>query len=136
MRHLLVLALAAALGAAACGDDDNTTPTTPTTPATTTDIFPGTLTQNGGVTHSFVTARSGTVQATLTSVAPDSTLILGFSLGTWNGNACQSVIAKDNAIQAAVLVGTANSAGTLCVRIYDVGNLTEPVTYQIDVVHP
>src|SRR4029078_2100649 len=42
MSRLRFLALAFALGAAACGDDV-TTPTTPTAPTTVTDTFAGTL---------------------------------------------------------------------------------------------
>jgi hypothetical protein len=57
-------------------------------------------------------------------------------LGTWNGTACQAVLAKDNAVQGSTLLGTASTAGNLCVRIYDVGFLVSSITYQIDVVHP
>jgi hypothetical protein len=125
----------AALATAACGGSDTTTPTTATTP-TTTDTFTGVLNQNGGRTHTFITARSGSVTATLVSLGPDSGLTVGLSLGTWNGNACQTVIAKDTAVQSSSVIGTGSAAGTLCVRIYDVGNITDPVAYQIDVVHP
>lgn len=131
----LTLAVFLVLAASACGDSSTTTPTTPT-PITLTDTFTGTLTKNSGVTHTVVTSNSGTVVATLTSVAPDSTLVVGLSLGTWNGNACQVVLSKDNAVQGSNVIGSASSAGNLCVRIYDVGNLTSAITYQIDVAHP
>ncbi len=62
-------------------------------------------------------------------------MILGISLGTWNGNTCQVVLAKDNATLGSIVLGTASSAGTLCARVYDVGNLTEPASYEITVVH-
>ena len=135
MRRLAVLALAAALTAAACGNDSITTPTTPTTP-TVTDTFNGTLTPNGGLTHTFITARSGSITATLTSLGPDSGLTVGLLLGTWNGNACGVQLAKDNAVQGSFINGAASAAGSLCVRIYDVGQLTGPVDYQITVLHP
>ena len=94
MSRLKLFAVVFALGAAGC--HSTTTPTTPTaTPIT--DTFLGTLTVNGGVTHQFAAARSGTIQETLTALSPDSTVILGISLGTWNGNTCQVVLAKDNA---------------------------------------
>ena len=132
MSRLKLFAVVFALGAAGC--HSTTTPTTPTaTPIT--DTFLGTLTVNGGVTHQFAAARSGTIQETLTALSPDSTVILGISLGTWNGNSCQVVLAKDNATLGSIVLGTASSAGTLCARVYDVGNLTEPASYEITVVH-
>ena len=132
MSRLKLFAVVFALGAAGC--HSTTTPTTPTaTPIT--DTFLGTLTVNGGVTHQFAAARSGTIQETLTALSPDSTVILGISLGTWNGNTCQVVLAKDNATLGSIVLGTASSAGTLCARVYDVGNLTEPASYEITVVH-
>src|SRR5262249_9021407 len=86
MSRLRFLAVAFALGTVACGSD-TTTPTTPTTPTTVTDTFAGTLTPNGGVTQTFTTAASGTITATLTTLAPNSTLIVGLALGTFNVNA-------------------------------------------------
>lgn len=122
-------------GAAACGDDP-TTPTTPTPPATVTETFSGSVTRNGAATHTFATQASGTVTATLTTLAPDSALVIGLSLGTFNGSACQLVITKDDATQGTIVTGGVSTLGSLCVRIYDVGNITDPVTYDITVVHP
>lgn len=139
MRGMTVLLVAAAvaLGGAACGSNSTSTgtTTTPTAP-TTTDTFTGTLNQNGGATHTFLTARSGAVTATLTSLGPDAGITVGLALGTWNGNACQLLITKDNAVQTSTIAGQASAAGSLCVRIYDVGKVIDPVGYQIDVVHP
>ena len=131
----LAVAVAIALGAGACSDE--TTPTTPTTaPATVTDTFSGTLTKNGAQSYQFITAASGTVTAIVSGIAPDTTLIVGLSLGTWNGNQCQVVLSKDNATLASYVSGTASASGTLCVRIYDVGNIADPITYEIQVNHP
>jgi hypothetical protein len=132
-RLHFVLLLAAA--ASACGSS-TPTPITPTTPSTIQETFNGTLTKSAGATHPFAVSRSGAVTAVLTSIAPDSTLVVGLSLGTWNGTACQAVLAKDNATQGSSLLGSASTVGNLCVRIYDVGNLVGSITYQIDVVHP
>jgi hypothetical protein len=124
------------LMAAACGDDDPTTPTEPTPPATVTENFSGTLNPNGGATHPFAAQRSGTISATLTAVAPDSAIVMGLSLGTWNGAACQIVLANDNATQGTVVTALASSLGSFCVRVYDVGRLVEPTSYELQVVHP
>jgi hypothetical protein len=133
-----LLLIAALLATSACGDDnENLTPTTPTNPTTVTETFSGTLTVNGAVTHPFATQLSGAVTATLTSVAPDNTKTMGLSLGTWNGAVCQIVLANDQARQGTVVTGNVTSTlGSLCVRIYDVGQLTEAATYEIQVVHP
>jgi hypothetical protein len=135
MSRLRILAVALALGAAACGDNTTTAPT-PTTPVTVTDTFAGTLTPNGAASYTFTTATSGTLTATLATLAPNSSLIVGLALGTWSGNACQIILSKDSASQASFIVGQGSQASTFCVRIYDVGNVVDPATYEIQVNHP
>lgn len=127
-----------ALGSGACGDDETTTTTTPTqpTPTTITETFTGTLNQNGAQTHGFAVQTAGTVTAAVVTISPQSTTVIGFSLGTLSANACQISLANDRATQGTTVVGSATSAGTLCVRVYDVGNVTEPQSYEIQVVHP
>ena len=39
-------------------------------------------------------------------------------------------------MQSSALVGASSAQGTLCVRIYDVGTLTDSVDYSIEVKHP
>ena len=134
MSRLRFLAVALALGAAACGSDPVTP--TPTTSVTVTDTFSGTLTRNGATTSPFTTAASGTVTATISSLSPDSTLVVGLALGVWNGNSCQIVFSKDTATQFSQVQGAVSSAGSLCVRLYDVGNLIDPATYEVQVNHP
>jgi hypothetical protein len=119
----------------ACSDDTPTTPT-PTTPTTVTDTFSGTVTTNGAATHNFIAVAAGTVTATLTSLSPNPDLVIGFGIGTWNGTVCNVVLARDRAVQTTVIFGNVNAAGELCVRIYDVGTVTEPTDYSISVVHP
>lgn len=134
-RTLTFFALVLAL--AGCNsNNDLSTPTTPTTPTIVTETFSDTLGRNGARTHSFSSQSSGNVTATLTTLAPDSTLVVGLSLGTWNGAVCQIVLANDSATQATVVTGGVSSFGSLCVRIYDVGNITDEITYEITVVHP
>ncbi|MGH9384757.1 MAG: hypothetical protein ACRD2N_10770 [Vicinamibacterales bacterium] len=115
-------------------DDPVTTPTTPTT-QTVTETFTGTLNRNGAITHNFVAGTFGTVTSTLTAVTPDTTVI-GMALGTWNGIACQLIIAADKAALNTTVTGNVSSVGNLCVRLYDVGNITEPTSYEVQVIHP
>lgn len=130
-----VLLGASLVAAAACGNNTVTTPT-PTTPTTLTETFSGTLTVNGAASHSFVVQTSGTVTAGINSLSPDSTAVVGLSLGTWNGATCQIVIANTRAQQGSVVIGTATSLGNLCVFIQDTGQLAAPTTYEIQVAHP
>lgn len=116
-------------------NDPVTIPTTPT-PNPTTETFTGTLTVNGGVTHPFSAATAGAVTATLTNIGPDENPTVGLLLGTWNGSSCAVVIPNDAATRSTAVIGTANQAGQLCVRIYDVGRITTPQDYEITVVHP
>lgn len=111
-------------------------PTSSTPPQTFTTTFSGTVTRNGAATHPFATQTSGTVTATLKALAPDNTVTIGMALGTWNGSACQIVIAKDDAKEATVVTGSVSALGNLCVRVYDVGNLSQTTTYEIEVIHP
>jgi hypothetical protein len=135
--HTLLLAAAIALSAAACDDNTDTTTTTPTSTTTTTETFTGTIQKNGATTHQFSSTSRGSVTATLTSLAPDNTVKIGVSLGTWNGTSCQIILANDQTTVGSGLVGTVSGVGNLCLRIYDAaGNLSVPTTYSIDVVHP
>lgn len=145
MRRLIpAVLLAAALAVVAGCNDKNTpttpttTPTTPTTPNTTTETFTGTLNMNGAVTFPFVAGAAGTVTATLTTVAPDSSIAIGLSLGSWTGSACQISIANDSATQTTAVPGTVSAPASLCVRVYDTGKVTaaQPVTFTVTVVHP
>jgi hypothetical protein len=137
LNHGAFLAiLLAALLSWAC-DDPVDLPTQPSgsAPETTTETFSGNLTVNGARTFPF-SSLAGTVTATLTSLGPDSQVAVGFSLGTWSGSVCNIVLANDNAVQGTVVVGTAGTLGSLCVRIYDVGNLTGTLPFELTVEHP
>jgi hypothetical protein len=135
---LIPLVFAAAVGIG-CGDDESPTPTTPTTPTAIVETFSETLNPNGGRTHQFNVERAGTIQARLVSMAPDDTVAVGVSLGTWNGSACQIVIANDNVTVSSSttipVLGSATGTGAFCVRVYDIGKLTQSVDYAVTVEH-
>jgi hypothetical protein len=138
-RVTLACTLLLPLLVAGCGNDDADTPTSPTNPvATVTDTFTGTLVRNGGTSHPFPisSAAGGDVTATLKSITPNAESLVGMSLGTWNGTACQAVIANDRATVSSSIIGRATTTGQLCLRIYDVGTITDPQDYEVEVVHP
>ena len=136
-RFTIAALLAAAMSAAACSNNTPTTPTV-TPPTSVTDTFSGTLTRNGASSFAFNVSAAGAVFATLTSIA-DSSVAVGLSLGIWNTTtaACSfsQGIANDNALQGATLTASASGVGQLCVRVYDVGKVVDPVDYQVTVVH-
>lgn len=130
--------LACAAAAAGCGNDPLAALVAPTVSVTVTETFTGTLTRNGATSHSFdvTSTGGGDVSATLTAVSPDDQAVVGFALGTWNGTACQVVITNDRAGQSSALLGRATSTGSLCVRLFDVGLISDPLDYEIEVIHP
>jgi hypothetical protein len=138
MRHpvcTLCLAVLVLVGAAACGDDEPTTPTEPTRP-TVTETFPGRVTVNGAQTHGFAAGGSGRIDVTLTSLSPNSAARVGLTLGNLNTlGSCTVFTSNDNATQGTLVSGNASAAGNFCVRVHDVGQLTEPAEYTVTVVH-
>jgi hypothetical protein len=120
-------------------------PQFPTTPTNVTEEAVGTLNPNGGNSHPFVVFNSGSVTATVTalsranaeSTATDA-LIIGVSLGTWTGSACALAtgIFNDQAVVGSTVTGNVSNPGTICLRVYDVGRITENVNYTVQVVHP
>jgi hypothetical protein len=137
LSGLLVLAVVA-FGASACEDTVPTEPTPPAAGPPTTETFSGVLTINGAQTFSFNVSAAGALTATLKTVTPDATIGVGMGMGTYFATTCAvlSGLFNDNALQGAVITGQAGSAGTLCVRVSDVGKLTEPLSFEIVVVHP
>ena len=120
--------------AAGCGDDPAPITDPTPTPVQVTENFTGSLTINGAATHLFTTGEAGQAVANLTSLSPDSAAVISFTFGTWNGQYCQVILAKDDATTGANLIGNA-SVGSFCVRVSDVGRLTAPTDYSITVQH-
>ena len=133
------LILLGALLAVSCGND--TAPTTPTPPAVSvTESFKNQpdapLTRNGGIVHTFVVSRAGTVSATITSLSPNSAAVVGLAIGTWNGSSCAVTIVKTDATTSTSVVGSTTSGGNFCVYIYDAsGQLAQPTEYELSVTH-
>jgi hypothetical protein len=136
-----ILLTVGVLATGACSNDTLSSLTTPTTPLTFTDTFTGTLSRNGSFTHSFTTASLGAVSASILSLQPTTTQIVGLSLGVWNGSACSTSPAtggssSDIATTGSAITLNATAAGSLCVRLYDVGFINDPVLYTLQVTHP
>lgn len=126
--------LCACLLLAGCGGANNFVPPVGATPVPVTETFTDIIERNGAKTYPFVAQAGGTVQASLTAVSPD--VVLGVSLGTWNGLACQIIIANDKAVVGTVVTGTASAIGNLCARVYDVGSVSVATEYTLSIFHP
>jgi hypothetical protein len=126
-----------------CGEDTPTSPG-PVPPTMVTDTFSGSINKNGAASHRFTALAAGTVTSTLTAVGPDAVgadgaaLVVGFGVGLWSGTACtiSPGSAQDRAVQSSVLYANVNAPGELCVRVFDVGNVTDSIDYTVTVVHP
>ena len=134
-RTFGALLLLAPLAAGCGGDNSPNTPTGPT-PVAVTETLSGTLTPNGGRTHEFVVQQAGTVTVKLSALAPDDTVNIGLSLGTWNGAVCSAILANDKAALNTTLTGSAQQTGLFCARVFDAaGSLTASTDYTIDITH-
>ena len=140
-----VVAAVAAIAAATPACSDNTlsalasSSTTPT--QTFTDTLTGTLSQNGAFQQIFTIQNLGAVTVTISSLSPNTAQIVGLSLGVWTGTQCSVSPQTGGASNDIATTGTsislnATAAGNLCFRIYDVGFVTAPVFYTVQVTHP
>jgi hypothetical protein len=136
-RATLAVAVLVTAAAAGCGNQLNSL-IAPTVSVTVTETFTGTLTTNGATSHPFsvTSTGGGDVVATLKGLTPDSSAVVGFGMGTWNGTSCQVIISNDRATQTASMLGRATSPGVLCIRLFDIGQISGPQDYEVEVVHP
>jgi hypothetical protein len=139
MKALILPALVIAIAGAAagCSGEIDNLPTTPD-PVTVTETFSGSININGAATHNVFTGATGTVTATITSLGESAPAKIGFSIGTLSTvGTCSVVMHNDAAVVNTSLSGTVSTlSGSLCVRIFDVGALTESVPYTLTVAHP
>lgn len=140
-RSVLPVLFATALLAtsAACNNNSNPTIPTPTPTPPVTQTFAGSISTNGAMTFPFDVATGGFVTATLTSIGPDSTTLIGMSIGTYNAGVCSvgSTLSRDQIAQGTTILASVSAAGTLCLRVYDsFGTLTGETTFSVDVAHP
>ncbi len=112
----------------------------------TTNTFSGLLKPAAVNVFTFAATTNGTVTATLTSIGPDATQTVGFSLGTFDTGTKQCTVTFDNtaAAQGSIFNTSASTAGNYCVRLYDNGSVANAAaagtatafTYTVTVSHP
>jgi len=135
LRTAVAVTLAA--GAVACDDPGPTAPVVETPVVeNVTETFSGNLGRNGAVTFPFAVSAAGSATAQITAIGPVNTVAVGLTMGTWNGVQCAAVISNDDAREFSSMTGSAGGAGTLCLRIHDVGRLSSTITFTLTVTHP
>lgn len=126
--RLVGIALGLAVLAAACspvGVSNNTV-----------DNFSGTLQLGGANAHTFVVARNGEVEVSLTSVAPSPQGgALRVGLGQPSGPNCAVGTSDFGIPNRTIQFGILNK-GTYCVLVFDPGVLTVAVSYTGTISHP
>jgi hypothetical protein len=133
MKRILAIALGLSLLTTACADPVAPPAPTPVAP-TITDTYPGTLLQLGSNTHPFNVQQVGGVKVTISNVTPKVTI--GFGVGTQSLTGC--TIIKDARATAGAtteLSGTTSIAGTFCVSVFDTGEVVDPITYTVTILH-
>ncbi len=131
---VLLAALVVTMG---CGSTA-TTPTTPE-PASVTQVFNGSIGLNGSAFYSFTTTQQGTISFQLTKVqraGVDVADTLTIGLGGPRGTDCSSSSAVAAGASDATLLAASQAPGVYCVRVWDAGILTAPVTFSVNIKRP
>ena len=126
---VLVLIAAVTTG---CGTE--TVPTAPT--LETSFTYATSITPNGAAARTFSTYDTGSITATLTSVTPAVPLGLGIGIPRSDGGGCLLTTSVEAASSSTPqLVLSADSASTYCVKVFDVGRVTERAEFSVTVTH-
>jgi hypothetical protein len=142
MRHLtntiVAIGLTAVTAAAAACGGSSTSPSVTTTATLTNEVFNGVVQIAGTDVHNFTVTTPGSLNVTLTSTSPQTTLFMGIGVGTPNGSGGCTFIQTTQApasTTAAQLSGSVTASGQYCVAVGDVGNAAGPITYSVTVSH-
>jgi hypothetical protein len=134
-KSLAILAGAALLTAAACSDPVVQPSPTPVAP-TITETFSGTLLQLGTNSHQFTVQQIGGIRVSITKIEPSAAVSVGVGTPSTTSGTCLAISNLTAVASAGVQIsGTATLVGNFCVAVTDIGNLVEPVTYEITVLH-
>ena len=138
MKHLFAIALLGAVLSSACGDDSSTTTEpTPVRSSPVTESFQSNLTPRGSVWRLIDAIQTGTMTATLSATDQPSTVV-GMGIGLRNATSTACLVNKEvitTAGSAPQLSATVDS-GNYCVKLFDTGTLTTPMTFTITLTYP
>jgi hypothetical protein len=143
--HILIALIAALTLSVSCGDE---TPTSPTDTSTSTTVaaaptvseeFSSVVPVGGSKFYSFTTSTYGTINLTLASVGGSfvpSTVMLGLGLGQPSGTDCVTTSTVNTAAGSAAQLTGAYDAGVYCTKVYDIGNLFAPASFNVTIAYP
>jgi hypothetical protein len=124
-----------AVFASSCSDPVVPAAPTPVAP-TVTETFTGTLLQLGANSHQFSVQQIGGIKVSITKIEPRAAVSIGIGTPSTASGTCLAISNLTAvASEGTQLSGTATLTGSFCVSVSDVGNLVEPVTYSITVLH-
>jgi hypothetical protein len=101
-----------------------------------TEVFTTNLALNGTSTHAFYVAQAGTISVTLTSLSAPAQVGLGLGIPPSVGTGCLLFASLSTAAGSAPQITTGAEAGTYCVAVYDVGNLTTGTNFAVSIAYP
>lgn len=131
------LAIVVAVISGACNLFNNPDSPSSTTPATSTETFGGTIAQGSlRPTFTVTVAQTGTVSVTLATMSPS--VAMGLGIGTPSGTTGCTLTSSNTSVLpgSAPQLTVTEPAGSYCVSLYDVGNLTSTATFTVTVSHP
>jgi hypothetical protein len=131
MKVVHTLLVAALIGAPACSS--STTPA-----ATTSEQFASRIQEKGSAWRSINVPTAGDVTIQLVSVT-QANAVMNIGIGTIAGTQCVLAASVDTAANADTVAPQLTrtvAVGTYCVRIADIGNLTQLVDFTIQIVKP
>jgi hypothetical protein len=127
--------LVVAVVASGCSDPVVPAAPTPVAP-TVTETFTGTLLQLGANSHTFSVQQIGGIKVSITKIEPSAAVGIGVGTPSTASGTCLAISNLTAvASEGTQISGTATLTGSFCVSVSDVGNLVEPVTYSITVLH-
>jgi hypothetical protein len=133
MKVVTTLLVASLVAAAGCDSDTNEPDIT-----STVETFASRLQENGSAWRSVNVTKAGDVTMQLVSLTQtDAKMNLG--IGTISGTQCVIAASVDtvaNGTEVAPQLTRTLSTGTYCVRIADIGNLTQLVEFSIRIEKP
>jgi len=117
----------------ACGDG-NTTPTSPTTTTAMNESWSSVLAPGGTSSRSFTVNAAGTITVTMTSAG--ATVGLGVGLPRTTGGVYRLGVSVSPGGSASPQIATSADAGQYCVQVFDLGTLTDPISFALKIDHP
>jgi hypothetical protein len=144
-RFAPIAFVAAAVTLGGCTQGADRVLSTPTiVPPSTVETFTGTLAPStasvrSASPHNFTVTTTSEIEVTLTAVGPPPDVKVGLGIGLPSGVGCvltlgTGTVATVQAGSTPQIKGTA-VPGNLCVSVYDVGTLTQTVSYTVTVAH-